>query len=405
MTLAEAARTLQAVADAADPNVRVPRKMLDALIRTKKMTKRTKVLGEAHFVGARHVGHAGLELGESATIGAGGFRYTNGEFGGRGGRKAWLKCESDCKGSGYGGYGFCYTAGVGQPWGGCMPPGAQPTVETPPKMYTENRIDSVDNPRAHRFCNSGSEIWMRSGGTLVAGCTECESDDYFLVPNHHIESKMVGSCFAIDEYENWVNAVTASSDGATVPLACSVFTNGKGMKTNYFGGSDDDVWDSAPSASPYNPRAFVCSTASTVNDRAVDGEYDKGFREMRVFKTTVARFVMCHTSSHDGAWMGCVKKTRVGKCHVFKMRNAAFDDTAMYLKLNSNQSYITNSTTGEEILSPEESEKRTAEWDKKAEAHGMAQMAQDLNNIVTTGVVGLGVCEQQWTERLLAVHQ
>ena len=52
-----------------------------------------------------------------------GFRYTNGLFGDKGGKKPWLKCESDCKGTGYGGYGFCYTKGMGRPWGGCMAPG------------------------------------------------------------------------------------------------------------------------------------------------------------------------------------------------------------------------------------------------------------------------------------------
>jgi hypothetical protein len=52
MTLAEAARTLKAVADAADPNVRVPRKMLDALIGTKR-SPQPRVLGTVPCIAKR----------------------------------------------------------------------------------------------------------------------------------------------------------------------------------------------------------------------------------------------------------------------------------------------------------------------------------------------------------------
>jgi len=285
-----------------------------------------------------------------------------------------------------------------------MAPGASPEIETPPTMYTQNRITSVDAPRAHMYCSEQSQIWMKSNGVLVAGCTKCESDDYFLVPNHHVESLMVGSCFKVDQYVAWVEAVTAAQEGSMAPLKCSIFTNDKGMKTQYFGDSASDVWDSAPKGSPFTPRAFVCTTANTVKDHAVDGDFAQGFRQMSVFSTTVARFVMCHTDRHDGAGMTCVKKTRVGMCNVFKLRNAAFDDQAMYLKTNETAGDNTTYNATANLTQEEQTAQRRT-WDKNALQHGTAILAKPVNPVVSTGTVGLATCEQAWTERLLAVHQ
>lgn len=265
-------------------------------------------------------------------------------------------------------------------------------------MYAQNRIETVQLPRAHMFCDkkNGGDVWMRQQGNLVAGCTKCITD-YFLVPNHHIESMMVGSCYKIDQYKTWVDAIKSSSEGTVQPLACSVFTNGKGMKTAYFGGVGNDQWDNAPKASLYNPRGFVCTTASAVQDHTVDGDFVKGYRQLQLFKTIVARFVMCHTSTVDGAGMTCTKRTRIGKCHNYNIRNAAFDNNAAHLAAEAPQ--VQNTTAG--LVTIKESQ---AQWDKRA----LEIASQKLSGGPKTDVVpelGVHICQGNFMERMLAVHQ
>ena len=264
-------------------------------------------------------------------------------------------------------------------------PGATPSIEAPPQLYSKNRITTVGQPRAHLYCDNrnGGNIWMRSGGQLVAGCTKCVNDDYFLVPNHHVESMMVGTCFSIDQYQPWTAAVLKSQGGEQRAMKCSVFTNGKGMRTKYFGNADTDKWDSAPKSSPYNPRAFLCSSAAKFSDHTVSGALKDKFREMRVFSAVVAKFVMCFSHNVQAGGMKCVKKTRIGKCSSFNIRNAAFDSNAFHLKSGTNGTQT------------------SAGWDKAALKLG----AQKLLEGSSSTQLGMHACDGAWRERILAVHQ
>jgi len=389
VTLEEASKILSIVGEAADPHATLSRAALDTLI--KRATKDRVLGGKGYVVGAVHDANPrGIRLGETAGV-RGGFRYTNGVYGGNGGKEKWLKCVSACEGSGYGGYGYCSVAGEGNSWGGCMAPGSDPAVERPPRLYAKNRVTTSEQPRAHQFCDAeeGGDVWFQSGGTLVAGCNNCLNQDYFLVPNHHVENMMVGSCFKIDQYDAWVEASQVALTGYTAPLSCSVFTNGKGMRSQYFGGQNTDEWDSAPKASPFNPRAFLCTTAGSVHDHTVEGLLSKGYREMRVFATTVARFVMCYTNTADGVAMKCVKKTRIGKCNSFYVRNAAFDQGAFHLGSPPvNQTGI-------------DWDAATKKWDKEALTMAVTRLMQPENS----PSIGFRACDESWNERILAVHQ
>lgn len=342
-------------------------------------------------MGADHTDNErGIELGEGAGTGVG-FRYTNGVYGGNGGKEKWLKCAGPCNGMGYGGYGYCMTDGEGNPWGGCMAPGSDPAVEQPPRLYNKNRVTSDAQPRAHKFCdsNEGGDVWVQEEGRLIAGCNNCLNENYFLVPNHHVENMMVGSCFKIDQYAGWATAAQAALAAQTAPLECSVFTNDKGMQSSYFGGVDTDAWDSAPKESAYSPRAFLCTTANTVNDKTVNGLLSEGYRQMRVFSTTVARFVMCYTHTTEGTEMKCVKKTRIGNCKAFYIRNAAFDQGAFHLPSPSvNQTGL-------------DWDASTAEWDNQALELATNKLAEE--GAATS--IGYHACDENWMERLLAVHQ
>lgn len=275
-----------------------------------------------------------------------------------------------------------------------MAPGSNPGAEVAPTMYSQNRIESVMLPRAHMFCDKekGGDIWMRKQGALVAGCTKCITD-YFLVPNHHIESMMVGSCYKIDQYKAWVDAINSASLGKAKPLACSVFTNNVGMQTSYFGGVANDQWNNAPKSSQFNPRGFVCTTASEVEDHTVDGDFNEGYRQLQLFKTIVARFVMCHTGTVDGTGMSCTKRTLIGKCHNFNMRNAAFDQNAAHLAVKTGD---VNSTVAAESQ---------PEWDARALAAARQSLVEGLQNGEAVPTIGLHVCQGNFLERMLAVHQ
>jgi len=393
VSLGEAANILRDVGAAADPRATVSRVALDKLIQ-RSTAKARVIAGEAHVIGAIHEGdHKGLELGESAALKeTGDFQYTNGIYGANGGRQKWLKCESECKGSGFGGYGYCMTSGEGNPWGGCMAPGSDPGVERPPRLYTKNRITTSDQPRAHMFCDAanGGQVWIQSAGKLVAGCSSCVNDNYFMVPSHHVENMMVGSCFKIDQYEAWVKAVTSATTGAQFSLQCSIFTTERGMTSKYFGGKTKDEWDSAPRETPYHPRGFLCVTANKVHDNTVNGLLSKGYRQMRVFATTVARFVMCHTDEPEGGDMKCVKKTRVGKCKSFYVRNAAFDQASYHLPSPAaNQTGL-------------DWDSATSTWDDSALNLAATKLMEAADD---SAVIGLHECDEGWTERMLATHQ
>jgi hypothetical protein len=387
LSLSEAAKLLMTRART-DSSAKLPKGLLESIIRKPKHGQDEK----AHLVEAVHEGDSeeeglDLDLGESAETGNM-FRYTNGKYGGNGGKKKWLKCQGKCKGSGYGGYGFCFTGGESKPWGGCMAPGADPADERPPRLYAKNRISGEKLPRAHRFCKDGEDMWTGNGKKLVPSCGQCKNDNYFLVPNQHVKNKMMGTCFNINQYRQWVLAVTAAMEGRTVPLKCSIFTTGKGMRSKYFGNQYKDAWDSSPKKSPYRPRGFVCTTTSSLTDHAVTGKLSKGFRSMRVFRTTLARFVMCYTDKPDGTSLRCVKKKRVGKCRGFFMRNAGFDEKAAQVPSPS-----TNSTGIDWRAA-------TKAWDKKALKEGMRKIQASSQE----GSLGFNKCSQDWNERLLAVH-
>lgn len=199
---------------------------------------------------------------------------------------------------------------------------------------------------------------------------------------------MVGTCFKISQYQGWVDAVQKAMQGETAPLECSVFTNDKGMRTQYFGNAEKDQWDSAPKDSSYNPRAFLCTSAGKVHDNTVNGMLEKGYREMKVFSTIVARFVMCHSDSADGAGMKCVKKTRIGTCESFYVRNAAFDQAAFHLPSPAvNQTGI-------------DWEAETRTWDDKALNLAATKLMEG-----GSAAIGMHACDQSWHERILAVHQ
>jgi len=361
-------------------------------------TDETEGLVEAYHEGS--LGLSMLELGESRALSGegveddnfeddGGFRYTNGVYGGNGGKVKWLKCESKCKGKGFGGYGFCLTSGEGQPWGGCMAPGSDPAIERPPKLYEKNRVRTDEVPRAHRNCKAEHSLWVTEKTGQVAVCSECEGEDYFLVPSRHVKNMMLGACFRIDQYQAWVDAVKAVLDQSTVPMQCSIFSNGKGMRNMDNKGKLVDQWDSAPKTSPYNPRGFVCSTASSLTDHTVRGELKEGEREMRIFRTTIARFVMCHTNSEDAAFLRCVKKKQIGGCKQFNVRNVAFDGAAYHLKSVTLTHNGTNATDWDN---------ETSSWDTAAYELGLSYVNQ------TGWHLGLEDCSEEWAERLLSVH-
>jgi hypothetical protein len=332
---------------------------------------------------------AGLDLGEPPTS-EGAFRYTNGAYGGGTGKKKWLKCTSKCKGTGYGGYGYCLTKGEGNPWGGCMAPGASPSSVAPPKLYRKNRVGSLESPRAHRFCKNGKDLWMHDGKQMVAACSECKSENYFLVPNQHVKNMLVGTCFRIDQYPAWIKAVQAALDGSAAALQCSSFVNSAGMKSKYFGGAQKAQWDSSPRKGGYQPRGFVCTSSSSVQDHSVQGLLKKGFRRMQLFSTSVARFVMCYTNSQDATSLRCVKKKRIGRCKTFSMRNAAFDETAYHLRSPSTNSTGVNW------------KKETTKWDAKALKLGKAKLMGDDSD--DNDSIGLQDCSEDWNERMLSLH-
>lgn len=392
ISLEDAASLLWAKADEGK-TTSLPKLEFEAMLaKSEKLSQ--AVLRRGHIVDAAsdvvhatHQGEHGLDLGEGLED-EGVFRYTNGAYGGSGGKKKWLKCEGKCKGTGFGGYGWCYTKGENKPWGGCMAPGADPAILQPPKLYSKNHIATAKVPRAHLFCKNGEELWIRRGPTLVPACGECKSSDYFLVPNQHIKNQMVGSCFSIARYRTWMKALVAAKSGLSSPLTCSVFTNGKGMTSQYFGNQPKDKFFYAPKKSPYNPRAFICTTTSSVSDHTVSGDLQHGYREMRVFATSVARFVMCHTASPDATHLECVKKKRLGSCKSYFMRNAAFDANAVHIPSPSSNS------TGLDW------NQAARDWDKKALIIGVHKLMKGAKS----GALGFNDCNQDWNERILAVH-
>lgn len=270
-----------------------------------------------------------------------------------------------------------------------MPPGADPMSETPPRLYARNRISASVTPRQHLFCKD--KLWLSSaGGQRVAQCGQCENN-YFLVPSQHVESKMVGTCFSISRYSQWNKAIANAKEGQDQsPIHCSIFTNGKGMQTPYFGGKKVDAWDSDPTTSPYHPRAFVCTSGSGIVDHYVDGSLEKGYRQMRVFKVYMARFVTCHTPTEDGGAMRCTKQKRIGKCTSFFMRNAAFDSRAAHVP-SPNAANVTNW------------EQATSDWDKTALKLGSGFLEPLGNDEPQQEQLGLAPCDSAWQERLVSL--
>jgi len=355
---------------------------MEVLLELKESTPE-RVAGDVH---SEHfpaeAGSALLQL----TEGGEGFRFTNGRFGERGGEHKWIRCSSKCEGTGYGGYGWCYIAGEAKAWGGCLSPGADPMSEAPPRLYTRNRISDSVTPRQHMYCKE--KMWVQQDEkNRVPQCGDCESK-YFLVPSQHVESKMVGTCFAISKYGPWNTAIKkAKEDGSSSPIHCSMFTNGKGMQTPYFGNKQKDEWNSDPTKSPFNPRGFVCTSGTSVQDHYSDGSLEKGFRQMRVFKATVARFVTCYTASEDAGPLRCTKQKRLGQCRSFFMRNAAFDSRVAH------------------VPSPKSVhnwEDATKEWDQQALKLGQGFLEPDKKTDQGEQL-GLGDCDAAWQERLIAL--
>lgn len=266
--------------------------------------------------------------------------------------------------------------------------------DTPPRLYTRNRISDSVTPRQHMYCKE--KMWVaqqdkdRKATHQVPMCGQCK-DQYFLVPSQHVESKMVGTCFAIAKYAVWNTAIKNAKEGsAGSPIKCSMFTNGKGMQTPYFGNKEKDQWDSNPTQSPYNPRGFVCTSGSSMMDHYSDGSLQKGFRQMRVFKLNIARFVTCYTASEDGGPLRCTKQKRLGKCTSFFMRNAAFDSRAAH------------------VPSPDEKsvsnwEDATKEWDAQALKLGEGFLKPNPNGSDQEEQLGLAECDSAWQERLVAL--
>jgi hypothetical protein len=391
LSLSEAATLLWAQADTAPSGTKVSKAVLDQAI-----SKAPKPAQEGHIVEAVHEGDAeehGLDLGEAAGVGVrGAFRYTNGEYGGDGGKKKWLKCVTPCKGFGFGGYGYCFTKGANKPWGGCMAPGSDPAEERPPKLYTKNHIATSNMPRAHMFCKDGDEMWIKNGAKLVPVCSACKNDDYFLVPNQHVKNMMVGTCFKIEQYGRWVKAVAAAMSDETAPMSCSIFTNAKGMTSKYFGGKNKDAWHGNPKKSRFNPRGFVCTTTSELKEHSVSGLLQKGYRQLRVFSSTIARFVMCYTDSPDKGSLKCVKKKRMGKCSSFFMRNAAFDSSAFHVPS------VTGNRTNVDWKAA------TKAWDRKAVKLGTLKLTKGSQHAMSGKALGMNPCNHDWNERILAMH-
>merc|ERR1711904_430231 len=90
-------------------------------------------------------------------------------------------------------------------------------------------------------------------------------------------TSIVRTCFRIDQYPAWIKAAQAAVDGGSASLKCSSFTNNAGMQSKYFGQAKKDAWNSAPKTSAYNPRGFVCTSASPLSDHSVEGLLSKGF--------------------------------------------------------------------------------------------------------------------------------
>jgi hypothetical protein len=269
-----------------------------------------------------------------------------------------------------------------------MAPGSDPSIERPPKLYAKNRVKTANVPRAHRFCKKNQQIWIRDGAKMVPACAQCKNDNYFLVPNQHVKNMMVGACFSIAQYKLWVKSVQSAVSGSTSPLKCSTFTNGRGMQSTFFGAKKKDSWNSAPKTTPFNPRGFVCTTASSMTDHTVSGLLKKGYREIRIFASTIARFVMCYTHSEDASSLRCVKKKRIGACKSYNIRNAAFDEKAFHLKSPS------TNATGVDW------EKETKTWDKKALKLGTYKLSGEQK----LGAIGFHECDEDWSERMIALH-
>jgi len=321
--------------------------------------------------------------------GAGGLRYTNGQFGEKGGQKKGLKCISECKGTGFGGYGWCYTSGQAKPWGGCLPAGQE--LDAPPRLYNRNKIASSITPRAHLFCKE--KLWIQGKDSKrVAQCGSCDGN-YFLVPNQHVQSKMVGTCFLIDNYRKWQTATTevrAGFEDEKRSMDCSVFTNGNGMETPYFGGAAKDKWVKTPKASAYNPRGFVCTHGGDNVQFIAEGDLGKGFRSMRVFRFNIARFVTCHSNQEEGGMLQCTKQKRMGSCKVYFMRNAAFDSRAAHVVTPPAKGNTTRTAAAESDA-----------WDDLAKKTGETKVKgkDPLDGVV----IGLSKCDHTWQERLSAM--
>lgn len=335
-------------------------------------------------IGASNHVTPGVRLGEGTKGSA--VQYTNGQFGARGGEKKGMQCITPCKGKGFGGYGWCYTAGEAKPWGGCLAQGND--MEGPPRLYHRNKIASSATPRAHLFCKE--KIWLQGKDSQeVPTCGSCE-DEYFLVPSQHVQSKMVGSCFRIEEYGKWKTAIQRAQGKLDDPssIDCSIFTNGNGMETPYFGGAKQDKWVTTPQESPFNPRGFVCTHTGNQAEFMAEGDFAKNYRSMRVFKFSIARFVSCYSNNEEGGALQCIKQKRFGSCKMHFMRNAAFDSRAAHVSMA-----VDNTTTTAEAQ---------AKWDDLALQTGQEKVNGDEP---TDGVVVLGLteCDHTWQERLASL--
>eukprot|EP00657_Telonema_sp_P-1_P006722 TRINITY_DN26120_c0_g1_i1.p1 TRINITY_DN26120_c0_g1~~TRINITY_DN26120_c0_g1_i1.p1 ORF type:complete len:137 (+),score=26.67 TRINITY_DN26120_c0_g1_i1:190-600(+) len=129
-----------------------------------------------------------------------------------------------------------------------------------------------------------------------------------------------------------------------------------------------------------------CTSTSEVVDHNGAGSLEKGLRQMRVFKTSIARFVTCYTSQSDGGPLRCIKQKRIGACNAYFMRNAAFDSRAVHIASPS-----TNSTGLDW-------DAETKKWDATALNKGksMLQPGAEMS-------IGLSSCDTNWKERLVAL--
>ena len=281
-------------------------------------------------------------------------------------------------------------------------------TDAPPRLYNRNKIASSVTPRAHLFCKVHSttafalcrccvlyqeKLWIQGKDSKqVAKCGSCD-ENYFLVPSQHVQSKMVGTCFLIDNYRKWQQATTQVRTGFTdekKSMDCSVFTNGNGMETPYFGGAAKDKWVKTPKASAYNPRGFVCTHAGDNVQFIAEGDLGKGFRSMRVFRFNIARFVTCVTNQEEGGMLHCTKQKRMGSCKVYFMRNAAFDSRAAHVVTPPAKGNTTRTAAAESDA-----------WDDLAKKTGETKIKgkDPLDGVV----IGLSKCDHTWQERLSAM--